>query len=127
MKLPKSSEIKDILKGAMFVLLCNFSGSFILGFINSILSRDKAIPDGLQALVNIISLSFGFYIIARKQIVRNWSKLVTMAFIVWAFGVINFLIGDTVTIASFFSVLPAILLIMGLTCWIVFVCRKTPS
>jgi hypothetical protein len=126
MKLPKSSEIWNILKGAIFITLCTLGGGFAVGFINSIVS-DKATPEGLLALVGIISLSFGFYIIARKQIVRNWSKLVTMAFIVWAFGVTNILIDDTVTVASWFEGLPVVLLTMGLTCWIVFVCRKTPS
>ena len=96
-----------------------------MGFINSLVS-DKDIPEGLLGLVNIISLSFGFYIIARKQIVRNWSKLVAMAFIVWAFGVFN-IFAHAITVATFFGGLPVVLLIMGLTCWIVFVCRKTPS
>jgi xanthosine utilization system XapX-like protein len=124
---PKNSEFKEILKGAAFVFLCSLGGNFIVGFIYGMLTQETTVPPALQGLANVVSISFGFYLLARKQITRTWSRLVAIAFVSWTFGIINIFISDEVTVATFFYGLPLVLLIMGLTCWIVFVCRKTPS
>lgn len=125
--LPKNSELKEVLKGAVFVFLCSLGGNFIAGFLYAMFARVTTIPPTLQALANIISISFVFYLLARKQVTRTWGRLLAIAFVSWSFGIINIFISDEVTVATFFYGLPLVLLIMGLTSWIVFVCRKTPS
>lgn len=126
-KLMEKLEFKEILKGAAFVFLCSLGGNFIAGFLYAMFARVTTIPPTVQALANIISISFVFYLLARKQVTRTWGRLLAIAFVSWSFGIINVFISDEVTVATFFYGLPLVLLIMGLTSWIVFVCRKTPS
>ena len=126
-KFMKNLEFKEILKGATFVFLCSFIGCFIVGFLYGFFTGNTTPPPLAMGLANIISMSFGFYQLARRQITRNWSKLVVIAFVSWLFGIINIFISSEITIATFFFGLPVVLLIMGLTCWIVFSLKQTPS
>jgi hypothetical protein len=126
-KFIKNLEFKEILKGAAFVFLCSFIGCFIVGFVYGFFTGKTTPPPLAMGLANIISMSFGFYQLARRQITRNWGKLVVIAFVSWVFGIINIFISNEITIATFFFGLPVVLLIMGLTCWIVFALKQTPS
>jgi len=126
-KFMKNLEFKAILKGAAFVFLCSFIGCFIVGFLCGFFTGNTTPPPLAMGLANIISMSFGFYQLARRQITRNWSKLVVIAFVSWVFGIINIFISSEITIATFFFGLPVVLLIMGLTCWMVFSLKQTPS
>lgn len=122
----KSKEFKEISKNAALIYISSFLGSFLVGFLYGFLTRDQNIPINLQAAANLISITFAFYLIAKKQKNRDWQKLITTTIAAWPLGLVNVFLFKEYTFTTFVLGLPFLLLIMAVTSWLVFNIKKIP-
>lgn len=122
----KSKESIEISKDAALILVSSFFGTFLVSFLYCLLSRNKSVPINLQAVANMISISFAFYFIAKKQKERDWQKIITTTVVAWALGLISVFLFKEYTFLTFLSGLPFMLSVMAATCWLVFSVRKIP-